>query len=397
MKIATLLVVALLPLMSSIVRLDAAHPQLSFLLPAWLARFGATAIVALLLGVALVEVAKRTPLAPTYRAGVVFGCAALLGSVLGFDPLPGIVAGVAFISVPLWGNALLRIAASEPGAWRPYLVVLLWSGIATCAIALVAVAARTPPELYAFAHGRAIGVFENPNELALYALAIAAAGIGAALGDRRLRALGIAALCVATVTLAATGSRAGEAAYAIGAIVMLASLRPRRSVVWLTLLVAVVGIGLAFGLDRRHNPAENDSRLAAWRAGVRTVATFPLTGTGVGAYYRTYPFLRPPDAPGPSDPIAFDPHDFYLSVAAETGLLGLGTMLLAALTFARDVRSALVSAAQPARRIAAALLAGLVAVACHMVFNGFALCIPIWAVLGALAVAVPRSGYGRVP
>ncbi|MBV8074322.1 MAG: O-antigen ligase family protein, partial [Candidatus Eremiobacteraeota bacterium] len=346
-RIALVALVALLPLMSSIARIDAAHPQIAFLLPAWAAWLGGGACIALLAFVAAGELVRRATLDPMYRAGLLFAGAVLLASVLGFDPLPGIVASLVFASIPLAANAMLRLASQDAGAWRPFVAALLWSGIISCAIALLAVVTRTPATLYAFAHGRAIGLFENPNELALFALAVCAAAIGAALGDARLRPLGVAALVIATVTLAATGSRAGEAAYAVGAVALLASLRPGRGFVGLTAIVALLGIALAFGLDRRHNPAENDSRLAAWRAGARTVAALPLTGTGVGAYYRTYPYLRAPDAPGPTDPIAFDPHDFYLSVAAETGVLGLAGLAWAVAVFVRQARAALASPTEP--------------------------------------------------
>ena len=385
---------ALLPLASLVVTADAAHPQLAGLLPPAAGRAGAALFLALVLWIAAREVIARRPLSPMYRAGLIFAAAALLGSALGFEPLPGIIGAAGFAALALAGNATLRVAGG--GAWRPVLIAFVWSGIFFCAIALIALALRRPAALYAFTHGRAIGIFENPNELAEFALAVCAAGIGMILGGVGPRRLAWSALALGSLTVAASASRSGVIAYAIGALVLLAGLRPRRAIALVVLAVALIGVGIAFTFDRRHNPAENDSRLAAWRAGIATVALFPLTGAGIGAYYRVYPFVRPPDAPGPDDPIAYDPHNFYLSVAAETGLLGLAALGYTIVTFLAELREALAGASIPARRLGIALAAGLAAVACHLIFNGFALSIALWALLAALAVGAARSGYGRV-
>jgi O-antigen ligase len=347
----------------------------------------------LIVAIALREVAAREPVRPAYRAALLFGAAATLGSALGFEPLSGLIAAAGFVSLAVGASAIDRVAAG--GAWRPILTAFLWSGIFFCALAIVPEVLRRPAALYAFAHGRAIGIFENPNELAEYTLAVAAAGIGAALGDERLRPLGWVSAGVATLTLFATGSRSGEIAFAIGALVLLAGLRPRRGIAALVLAVAVAGLAAGFVLDRRHNPAETDSRLAAWSAGVRTVALFPLTGVGIGAYYRLYPAVRGRDAPGLGDPIAYDPHNFYLSVASETGLLGLGTMGYMIACLVVTLRATLAGAAPAQRRLSLAMGAGLAALACHLIFNGFALSIAIWAVLSALAFGIPRSEEGR--
>lgn len=385
---------ALLPLASLVVTADAAHPELAGLMPPAAARAGAALFLALVLWIAGRELIARRPISPMYRAGLVFAAAALLGSVLGFEPLPGVIAAAGFAALALAGNATLRVASA--GAWRPILDAFLWSGIVFCAVALIALALRRPAALYAFAHGRAIGSFENPNELAEFALAVCAAGIGVILADAGRAWTGWAALALGSLTIAATASRSGVVAFAIGAFVLVAALRPRRAVVLLVLAVALLGLGVAFGLDRRHNPAENDSRFAAWRAGIATVALVPLTGVGIGAYYRVYPFVRAPDAPGPTDPIAYDPHNFYLSVAAETGLLGLAALAYAMMRFVGELRAALARASPAARRMGIALAAGLAAIASHLIFNGFALSIALWALLAALAVGVARSGYGRV-
>jgi O-antigen ligase len=265
-----------------------------------------------------------------------------------------------------------------------------------CVLALVALVLRKPASLYAFAHGRAVGIFENPNELALYALAVCTIAAAAILAHYRGRTLAIVTFAVAFIALIATGSRSGEAAFAIGVVALAIMLRGKTKL-QLAALVAIVVLGIGLGLvfDSRHNPGENDTRLAAWSAGVRTVALFPLTGVGIGGFYSVYPFVRSPDAPGPGDPIAYDPHNFYLSVAAETGLLGLGAFIWTIVAFVRESRDVLALASEDGRRFGVVTLAGLLAIACHLVFNGFVLAIVLWVVMAALMLGVARSEYGR--
>ena len=111
--------------------------------------------------------------------------------------------------------------------------------------------------------------------------------------------------------------------------------------------------------------------------------------------YRVSSFVRSPDAPGPGDPIAYDPHNFYLSVAAETGLLGLSAFILTIVAFVRESRDVLALASDDGRRFGIVTLAGLLAIACHLVFNGFVLAIVLWVVMAALMLGIARSEYGR--
>jgi hypothetical protein len=392
---AAVLFVATIPLATWLETALAGHPALASLVPWPLARAGAALFVAVAVWIAGGELLTRRPIAPAYRAGLWFAGAVLLASLLGFEPIAGSAAALIFGAVALAGNALFRCAAG--GAWRPLVGAWLWSGLGACALALIALAARRPASLYAFAHGRAIGIFENPNELALFALGVCAAAIAGLLGGYEGRRLAIAALGVGMLTLVATGSRSGEAAFGIGAIGLAAALRPKRVHLAAIVAAAVLAIGLGLWVDRRHNPADNDIRIAAWQAGARAVAMFPLTGVGVGAYHRVYPFLRSPDAPGADDPIAFDPHSFYLSVAAETGLLGLGAFVWTIAVFIREARDALARTTPQARRFGLALSAGLLAIGCHLLLNAFASAIVLWSFLAALTLGVARSGYGRVP
>jgi len=382
------------PFATWLVSSAAAHPVLVPLVPFSIQRIGALIFVAIAFWISFGEIAHRRAPSPSYRAGIVFAVAAILASILGFDPLSGIASGAFFGIVCLSGSAIYRYV--REGAWNPMLAAWMWTGAVLCGVALLALAIRKPAGVYAFAHGRAVGIFENPNELAMYALAVCTIAAAALLARYPGRRLALVSFALGVAALLATGSRSGEAAFAIGAIALAIMLRARPKVRLVAILAVIaLGIVLALGFESRHNPGENSTRLAAWRAGVRTVALFPLTGVGIGGFYRVYPYVRSPDAPGPEDPIAYDPHNFYLSVAAETGLLGLGAFIGTMVVFARESHSVLTLASEDGRRFGIVTLAGLLAIGCHLIFNGFALAIVLWVVMAALMLGIGRSEYGR--
>jgi hypothetical protein len=372
----------------------AAHPVLVTLVPLSFERFGALAFVAVSVWLALGEIIGKHPPSSGYWAGLRFAIVAIIASTVGFDPISGIVSSIVLGAICLSGSAIYRLA--RDGAWAPLYAVWLWSGLSYCAIALIAFVLRKPAALYAFSHGRAVGIFENPNELALFALAVCASAGAALIGGLPMRRLAWVTLAVGLGALLATGSRSGELSLGIGIVALALMLRPRRATVYIgSVLVIILGLAFAYGFEWRHNPAENDTRRAAWIAGAKTVALYPLTGVGLGSFYRVYPFVRTPYAPGPEDPIAFDPHNFYLSVAAETGLVGLGAFLWTMVAFARELRVIYPGASPAARRCAFTLLAGLVAMAFHLIFNGFILSIILWSIMAAFTMGIQRSRFGH--
>ncbi|MGH7662276.1 MAG: O-antigen ligase family protein [Vulcanimicrobiaceae bacterium] len=389
---AAIAFVACAPFATWLTTAVAAHPTLVGLVPERVAQAGAGLFVIFALWLAALELRSRQPMDPGYRAGAIFGIVAAIASAIGFDPSAGIPAALVFCAVALAGHRVYRFA--EGDGWSALVTAWLVSGIVLCSVALVAMLARKPALLSSFAHGRAIGIFENPNELALFSLAVCGVAGGAFFAGRELyryRALALVAFALGIVTLAATSSRSGEAAFAIAAVLLAVVLWRRQAAIVGGLAAVLLALALSYGADRHHNPAENESRLAAWRAGIRTVALFPLTGAGVGAYYRIYPFVRAPDAPGPEDPIAFDPHDFYLAVAAETGLVGLAAFVWTIVLFLREALGDLKAASPPRRRFVMCVLAGLLAIGIHLLFNAFALAIVLWAVLAALVFGAERS------
>jgi hypothetical protein len=169
----------------------------------------------------------------------------------------------------------------------------------------------------------------------------------------------VAAVCLLLMLIAhaASGSRGGHAALLAGLAVAGAGLvahagrAPGRSRIWRwASLAAPVGLVVAavasfgFWALAQGDFAESDvsggdmslgARLAAASLGSSIVADFPLAGTGLGSFLHAF---RPYQAPPLETGILDHAHNDYLEIAAETGILGVGLILLFAAAVVLAVR-----------------------------------------------------------
>jgi len=158
------------------------------------------------------------------------------------------------------------------------------------------------------------------------------------------------------------------------------------------LAVAVLGIGInAWAGARHHNPRDTESRIAAWQAGLTTIARFPLTGVGVFAYGHTYDAVRPPEGPGPRTPVAFDPHALPIAYAAEGGMLTLVSFIATLAIVLRAVVAAGRSSAGAPRALAFGLTAGLAALLIDGGINTVSIFLPLYLQVVPLALGVART------
>lgn len=203
---------------------------------------------------------------------------------------------------------------------------------------------------------RAYGTFRQPNPYAGYLgiiLPIALALVisywpwraGASWGERVLWLLGAAGLLTMGPALLMSWSRGGWFG-AAAAVLTVLLLRGRRAA-FLTVLAVLVlaGVFIVLELDRAL-PASlvlrvtdftdyftlGDvsnivpvpanwavvERLAHWQAAERMFAAHPWLGVGIGNYEPVYPAYRLPRWPEPLG----HAHNYYLNIAAETGLVG---------------------------------------------------------------------------
>ncbi len=381
---------ALLPLTPSFIAVTSIVPPGVSVVPVVpaVALFGFDVAVGVAAFVVLVRCRPAAP--PTFRPYLWYLGALALASVVGFDPRTGL--SLVFLGgiVLVWQYALWTLVDWRPVIQAIYATILAGGTLASL-VALVLVVLRRPPELYTFAHGRAVGTFIVPGELAGYLLFILATALGVALvaRSRWLRLLAYAALGTGLAALALSFSRAGWFGFAVGAAVFVAARRgSRRLAVAGGIVVLLIAIGLPF-YGGHHNETDNFSRIGIWRTALRTIALFPVTGVGPGGFRLVYPLLRPPEAV----PAAFHAHDYLLTTAAETGLVGIAALALVWWRFVGALLERLARAQPAARTLALALAAGFAATWAQGLLDSVEVVeFPCWIPFMALALGAAEFG-----
>jgi O-antigen ligase len=384
---------AIIPLYGSF-SVFAPHPPTAPLVP----RPIVIAIVALLVlamaGATIGAIRRRQPQA-LHVVLVVNVVATYIGAIFGFDPVVGfflIASGCAGCVATHFG--LIAYYRDARAAYAIYLALLV-SGACASLLAIGLVALKYPADLYAFNHGRAVGTFLNPNELAAYLLAYLGVSCGIAMVRRGTSIGNLAAVCsvLGVVALTLTFSRMAVIAAFCGLAFYMLVMRPRRGLtatIAVFLLAGAINVALS---SRHHDPQDTGIRGVAWRAGLTTFAHFPLTGVGPLAFERLYPVMRAPDAPGPETPVAYDPHSLPLSIAAETGAFGLAAFVLIWWCFARAFRRAFAAVTGERRILGAAILAGIIALLVHSLINSVSVAFPLILQFTALALAATYWGF----
>jgi len=363
-------------------------------------RATAAALVGLLvaagLACGLVLVRDRALLgrSPSHAILALWLLAATLSSALGLAPAFGFAVTAMMALAALFHLALVR-TFGQPGVARTVLGAYLAAGVAATVAGVVMAVLRRPALLSAFNHGRAAGVFVTANQFAAFAIAFGFVALGVALAARgSLRRLAVASCLAAGAALVATVSVAGLLGAVAGGIFYSLALGVRRVAALLAVALVIAAAVLALRPAAAHDPAEEFDRLRTWQAGLRVATLFPLTGVGPMAYWRVYPTIRPPSGDPPGTFGALHPHDAYLSLAADTGLVGFAALGLGWLRFGRTIRRNLPARTARERRFVLGVCAALVAVLVQGVFDtiGIVAMTYVWIPYMALALAAAEKG-----
>ncbi|MEO6990374.1 MAG: O-antigen ligase family protein [Candidatus Baltobacteraceae bacterium] len=384
---------AAFPLFPAFITLAAVTPPGVSLVP----RRAAIALLLVCVLAALAMVATlirvRAPVPAGMRSIAIYIGGWLVAALFGFDPATGLLFVVdgLFVAVFHWGIARFY---RERGVATAVLAAFLASGAIVSLLGLAMVAIRRPAVLFAVEHGRATATFVVPGEFAGYLLFLIPLAAGTFIASRRpaLRLLAAVAALGGLVALGATYSRAGWIGFAVGCAFCAFMLR--RSVRSAVLIVGALVLGAAAiaVFNGHHNPSEYFTRVAIWIAGLRTIELFPLTGVGPGAFRLVYPALRPPGA----EPTAFHVHSYVLTSFAETGLVGMATLVAMWWAFAQRFGRAL-GAAQGRRRILAlAVASGFIATWTQGALDFVQVTVlGCWIPFMALAVGAAEHGVGE--
>lgn len=380
---------ACLPLFSSFITLTAVTVPGISLIPTWFA-LGMLAVMVLVCVVFLVLLLQPPRSLPaTFVPLLIWFGAALLAACLGFNPAGGLLFIAIFGMGILWHCALWRYYA-DPPTRRAVLWAFMVSGGIAAVVAIGMVILRMPANQYTIGHGRAIGTFILPGELAGYLIIYVpvAYAIGSAARDNALRTVAWAGTSIGIVAFALTFSRTGWVGMAAAAAFYLATTQGQRlRYALVPLALVAVAVGAFFNVN--HNPSENYTRLSIWQATLGIIERFPLTGVGPFDFASAYAQVRLPDG----EPTAFHAHSFLLTIFAEMGLVGVTAVLWAWWRFANILRAQLAAAKPEHVRLALAVAAGLVGTWVQGVIDTVSVVIfGLWLPTMALALVFARDG-----
>lgn len=380
---------AAVPLFPSFIMLTAVEPPGVALVPvpvciALLAVLGALAVV---FAIRLLVPPRTAP--PTFRPLLAWLGAALLSATLGFDPKAGAVFIGIFALGIVWHLGTLRYYR-VPGAAR----AIVWSMMVTCIAASIVAAAmvllRRPADQYVIGHGRAIGTFVLPGELAGYLVVLLpiAYGIARTTKVRALRAVAWTAIVTGGFAFFLTFSRAGWVALSAGiAFYVIVRTKGRGAALAAGIMAAALAAVLLL-FNVAHNPSEDYTRLSIWQAALQIIDRFPLTGVGPFEFSHLYALVRAPDG----DATAFHAHSVYLTLLAETGIVGIAAAVWAWWSFGVELVRRL-TADQRHAALALAVAAGLVGTLVQGLIDTVSIVIfGLWLPTMAFALAVARDG-----
>ncbi len=313
-----------------------------------------------------------------------------VAALAGLDPLTGalfVLAGVLSFILHL---AVARYYGSPHVATVLY-SAFLTSGLAVALLGVALLAVGHDSLLYREVNGRAVSTFIVPGEFAGYLCFLVPIGAGVALAARQpwLRTLGAAAALCGCVALWLTYSRAGIYGLSVGAAFFVYMQRRRPAVAFALLVALALEARWLFGFNDHHNPGEEFVRLPIWETALRTVALFPLTGTGPGSFRHVFGAIGPPAGLA----FAFHAHSYPLTALAETGVVGVATAFGLWWCFGRRLWSAIAGAEPRARLLSLALTAGFIATLVQGSVDFVQVVIlACWLPCMALALAAARYG-----
>lgn len=345
--------------------------------------------------IALLLSAPRQPM-PTLLPVATFPAAAALAGILGFDPFAGALFTGILLGGVIWHATILRFAR-DASVITVVLGAYVVSGALASLAAIIMVLTKIPVALYTIGHGRAIGTFVVPGELAGYLIVYVPVAYALASTQPRLRPWAGAGLALAAVAFVLTFSRAGWIGMAAALATLILLQRHRRGVRYAAAIMglAVIAVGLLF--NAHHDPSENFTRISIWQAALAMIERFPFSGTGPFSFPHVYPLVRIPGG----EPVAYHAHSVMLTVAAETGLIGLGGLLFGWWRFVADLRARL--RARPVDgAIATAIAAGLAGTWVQGAIDTssiviFGLWLPMMALALACARPAPAARVARKP
>jgi O-antigen ligase len=241
---------------------------------------------------------------------------------------------------------LLALARPDPIATRRAELALLLGGVVAACYGFTQfiVGALPTSEQSGPRFGRDLLGANHTAAALLLPLAIALGRATTSSSRRgRLASIGAALLLLAAILL--SGSRGALIAAALTFLVLMLHGPRRRGLLFGLALVIVLGVGVVLtatpgGVGARQTREDSSGRSEIWRVGLASCEAHCLTGSGWGTFSKVYADTQVsvPDAKVLRRGTFYEPHNIWLLVGIETGLLGL---VLVAIGLGLAVRGAI--------------------------------------------------------
>jgi O-antigen ligase len=396
MPAALAAVYAAVPLFPSFISLTSvAYPGVSLVPPAIVYGVLGFCVLLAIYAAAMLTAFPRPGGQPLLMPMLAWFGASMASALLGFDPRAGVLFVCIFGLGIAWHCSIVRFFGDRHAAQAIFWSYLV-SGTAAAGAATLMVLTHRPANLYAIGHGRAIGTFILPGELAAYLVIFipVAYGIARTASTSALRAMGWTAVAVGAIALYETHSRAGWMGFAAAAAFFVAAnMRGKRyGLIAAGGVIAAGLLAVVLAFNVRHNPSEDYTRIAIWQAAEQIIDRFPLTGVGPFDFERLYALVHVPDA----DAVAFHAHSLYLTFFAELGIVGLSAFLWNLWSLARQLWERIPRATPRSALLALAVAAGLTGVAVQGLIDTMSVVIfGLWMPTMGLALASSSGEWER--
>ncbi len=234
---------------------------------------------------------------------------------------------------------------------------------------------------------RVFSTFVLPSSFSGYLALVIPLAIGSFISRSSIQERILVGLVILTMlwALILTFSLGGILAFVLASLFILLILSKKTKWFIPVVLILFLLLGMAFFYSEDLH-SKMTLRLYNWRSAIEIVKNHPFLGTGIGTFATVYPGYKFPQA----NEVHYA-HNWYLQVASEMGILGLGALLWFLIVFIREGMRALRSERErPQRALLAGLLTGALAFLFHNLIDMDAYVPGItllwWAVVGIVMI-----------
>jgi putative inorganic carbon (hco3(-)) transporter len=246
---------------------------------------------------------------------------------------------------------------------------------------------------------RVAGTLGSPNSAGGFLACCIAIAVALLVGRgvRSSRVLPMIGVCLGAFALVLTFSRGGWLAVTIAVTLLLWFFTIRGELTWKIVILGALVAALGFFMgDQIHSRLQSQAgglkaRVSVGEVALDVIRDHPLAGVGVNNYATVLPDYTP------LTQWTFVPHNKFLLVWSETGIVGLITFILFLLATTHRGWIALREADEPLLPYAAALTAAFLALLVHMNFEPFhgRLQLMLLFLIAGLLHAVAHIAVGR--